>query len=107
MDGQDGGSEPINPPNPQAGASPVPENSDGAMADNNATMGTGVGAGGALASTGGPIFSDPSLTIEKDAIPEEISGVEQQVVTLGELRRRLRVQMLLGGQLWCRAGAMR
>lgn len=81
MDGQDGGSEPINPPNPQAGASPVPENSDGAMADNNATMGTGVGAGGALASTGGPIFSDPSLTIEKDAIPEEISGVEREMDT--------------------------
>lgn len=75
MDGQNGGNEPINPANPQTGAIPVPE-SGGAVANDGTAAGANMDAGDTSAPTGGAIFSDPSLTIEKDAIPEEISEAE-------------------------------
>ena len=89
MDGQNGGNEPVNPQAPEgmAGSTNTPVDtgamaSDGAMSAENArATGTGAeAAGGAVADTetaggnavGGAIFSDPNLTIEKDAIPEDV-----------------------------------
>lgn len=55
MDGQNGGNELVNPQNPEGAG--LPESND-------------------TPASGGAIFSDPNLTIEKDAIPEEFSGAD-------------------------------
>lgn len=55
MDGQNGGNEPVNPQNPERAG--LPESNDTPV-------------------SGGAIFSDPNLTIEKDAIPEEFGGAD-------------------------------
>ncbi len=55
MDGQNGGNEPVNPQNPEGAG--LPENND-------------------TPASGGAIFSNPDLTIEKDAIPEKFSGAD-------------------------------
>lgn len=55
MDGQNGGNEPVNPQNPEGAG--LPENNDTPV-------------------SGGAIFSNPDLTIEKDAIPEKFSGAD-------------------------------
>lgn len=99
MDGQNGGNEPMNPANPQgaapgmgpnapegagfgtdtansAGAGSVPgiAPSSGAGMANPASTESGYDA--SSEATGRAIFSNPDLTIEKDAIPEELGGAE-------------------------------
>lgn len=60
MEGQNGGNEPTNPQNPGGANTPAPENGD--------IFNSGAGLGG------GGIYSNPDLTIDKDAIPEEVSN---------------------------------
>lgn len=68
MDGQNGGNEPVNPSNNGVGGAMLP--------DDASLMG------------GGAIYSDPNLTIEKDAIPEAVnnapSGAETGVVFVAD-----------------------